>query len=92
MTAVLLFCIMAFNAVIMVPLYCTGDPIESDNYKLNDKLSKFSAATVLNITDTHYKMVFSFIAAIVIIPAFAFIMIYMFRKKYYSWKKRLNPM
>ena len=79
MTAVLLFCIMLFNAVIMVPLYCTGDPIVSDDYKLNDNISKFSVATILNITATHSKMVFSFFAAIVVIPAFAFIMIYKFR-------------
>ena len=79
MSAALLFVILLFNLVFMLPIYFTGDPIASDDYKTNDELSKFSAATVLNITDTHWKFVFSFVAAVVIIPIFAFFMIYQFR-------------
>lgn len=37
-------------------------------------------------------MIFAFICAIIVIPVFAIAMIYQFRKKYYSWKKRVNPM
>ena len=79
MTAVLLGFILLFNAVIMVPIYTTGDPILADDYHQNPELSLFSAATVLNITNTHSKMVFSFIAAVVVVPSFAFFMIYKFR-------------
>lgn len=32
MTSLLLFVITIFNAVIMVPIYVTGDPMPSDDY------------------------------------------------------------
>jgi len=76
MTAVLLLVITVFNLVIMVPIYVTGDPIPSDDYKLREGLSEMNAATILNCTASSGKMIFAFITAIVINPFFAFMMIY----------------
>lgn len=90
-SAYLLLVITIFNAVVIVPLYVTGDPMPSDNWKDND-MSKMNAATVLNITGKQPKMVFAYICAIVIIPILAFYMIFVFRQKYYAWKKRVTPM
>jgi len=92
MTAILLFGITIFNAVVMVPLYVTGDPMESDDFHLVVGMSKMNAATVLNITASHVKMIFAYICAVVVIPVFAIFMIYKFRQKYYGWKKRVDPM
>ena len=64
----------------------------SDDYNLNDGMSKMNAATILNITGSNKKMIFAYICAIVVIPSFAFAMIYRFRQKYYHWKKRVDPM
>ena len=91
MTASLLLCINLFNAVIMVPMYVTGDPIPSDNWKLTES-SSMNAATILNITANPAKMITAFVCAIVVIPFFAFFMIFKFRQKYYFWKKPLDPM
>ena len=55
-------------------------------------MSKMNAATILNITDNHGKMITAFICAVIVIPSFAFYMIFRFRQKYYFWKKRLDPM
>ena len=92
MAAVLCFVITAFNGVVMIPLYLTGEPMASDDHKQHESIATMSAATVLNITGTASKMIFAFIAAVVLIPALAITMIYMFRKKYYSWKQFSNPM
>ena len=78
-TAVLLLLITLFNAFIMVPLYTTGDPMPSDDYNLVDGMSKMNAATILNITGSDRKMIFAYICAVVVIPSFAFAMIYRFR-------------
>ena len=45
----MLFLITIFNAIVIVPLYSSGDPIPSDDYKLQD-MSVMNKATVLNIT------------------------------------------
>ena len=92
MAAFLLLIITIFNGFIMVPLYTTGDPMPSDDYNLVDGMSKMNAATILNITGSDKKMIFAYICAIVVIPSFAFAMIYRFRQKYYHWKKRVDPM
>ena len=92
MSAILLFFITIFNGFIMVPLYTTGDPMPSDDYHLVDAMSKMNAATILNITGSPSKMIFAYVCAIVLIPSFAFAMIYQFRQKYYHWKKRVDPM
>ena len=76
---------------IMLPLYLTGDPIPTDDWRLTD-LSSMNAATILNITANPGKMITAFVCAIVVIPFFAFFMIYKFRQKYYFWKKRIDPM
>ena len=55
-------------------------------------MSKMNAATILNITGSANKMIFAYICAIVVIPSFAFFMIYRFRQKYYHWKKNIDPM
>lgn len=91
-TAFLLFVINIFNAAVIVPMYVTGEPMPSDDYHLVENMSKMNAATVLNVTDTHWKMLFSYITAIVLIPFLAFFMIFTFRQKYYTWKKSINPM
>ena len=77
-SAYLLLVITVFNAVVIVPLYVTGDPMPSDDWKAND-LSKMNVATVLNVTGTQPKMIFAYICAIVIIPTMAFYMIFVFR-------------
>ena len=64
----------------------------SDDYHLVDGMSKMNAATVLNITAKHSKMIFAYICAVVVIPLLALFMIYKFRQKYYGWKRRLDPM
>ena len=92
MAAMLLLGITVFNGFIMVPLYTTGEPMPSDDYNLVDGMSNMNAATILNITGSSNKMIFAFICAIVVIPSFAFAMIYRFRQKYYHWKKRVDPM
>ena len=76
----------------MVPLYVTGDPMPSDDFHLVETMSSMNAATILNVTGTKGKMIFSYIVAIIIIPLFGYYMIYLFRQKYYSWKKKLDPM
>ena len=75
----------------MVPLYLTGDPMPSDDYKLQG-MSSMNAATILNVTGTHSKMFTAYICAIILIPGLAFFMIFKFRQKYYNWKKNINPM
>ena len=92
MTAKLLLGITLFNSIIMVPIYMTGEPMASDDYRLIETMSSMNQATVLNITATHPKMIFAYICAIILIPAFALFMVYSFRKKYYSWKKKIDPM
>ena len=77
--AVLLLIITIFNSFIMVPLYTTGDPMPSDDYHEVDGMSKMNAATILNITGSSKKMIFAYICAIVVIPSFAFAMVYRFR-------------
>lgn len=37
-------------------------------------------------------MVFAFLCAVIVIPALAFYMIFSFRKKYYEWKNKTDPM
>ena len=91
MTSWLLFFITLFNGIIMVPIYLTGEPMPSDDYKTVDSISEMSAATVLNITLTSSKMIFTYISAIVIVPAVALFMIYKFRERYYLWKKPIDP-
>ena len=91
-TACLLVIICIFNAVVMIPLYVTGEPMDSDNYKLDEGMSRMNSATVLNITATHSKMLFSYFCAVIFIPLLGFYMIYRFRAKYYNWKKKVNPM
>ena len=78
-SSVLLFVITLFNCVVMVPLYVTGDPMPSDDYHLVETMSSMNAATILNVTGTKGKMIFSYIVAIIIIPTIAFYMIYAFR-------------
>ena len=90
--ALLLFSITVFNGFVMVPLYTTGDPMPSDDYQLVDGMSNMNAATILNITGSAHKMIFAYICAIVVIPSFAFYMIFRFRQKYYHWKKNIDPM
>ena len=92
MSAILLACITLFNCVFMVPLYVTGEPMPSDDYRLVETMSKMNAATILNVTGTEYKMILAYICAVVLIPIAAFYMINKFRNKYYAWKKPLNPM
>ena len=92
MTSYLLLTITLFNGVVMVPLYVTGDALPSDDFKQVEDMSKMNAATILNITATPWKMISAYFVALVVIPSFAYYMIYEFRKKYYSWKKRVNPM
>ena len=92
MTSFLLLGITLFNSIVMVPIYLTGEPMASDDYRLIDTMSNMNAATVLNITATHPKMIFAYICAIIVIPASALLMVYSFRKKYYSWKKKIDPM
>ena len=79
MAAMLLLGITVINGFIMVPLYTTGEPMPSDDYNLVDGMSNMNAATILNITGSSNKMIFAFICAIVVIPSFAFAMIYRFR-------------
>ena len=79
MAAVLLLSITVFNGFVMVPLYTTGDPMPSDDYSLVEGMSKMNAATILNITGSANKMIFAYICAIVVIPSFAFAMVYRFR-------------
>ena len=78
MSAVLLLCITVFNCVIMLPMYLTGDPIPTDDWRLTD-LSSMNAATILNITANEGKMITAFVCAILVVPSFAFFMIYKFR-------------
>ena len=56
MTAKLCLVICLFNALIMVPIYVTGDPMTGDDYHIVPTISKMSAATVLNITNSELKM------------------------------------
>lgn len=79
MSAILCFVITIFNGVVMVPIYLTGEPMASDDYKKVDTISKMSAATVLNITSTPSKMIFAYVCAVVVIPGLAITMIYKFR-------------
>lgn len=79
MVAKLLAGITVFNSFVMVPLYTMGEPMPSDDYNLVDGMSKMNAATILNITGSANKMVFAYICAIIVIPSFAFAMIYRFR-------------
>jgi len=92
MTAILCFVITIFNGVVMVPIYLTGDPMASDDYKLVETIPEMSAATVLNITGTTWKMIFSFVSAVMFVPGLAITMIYKFRQKYYGWKQYRNAM
>ena len=71
----------------MVPIYVTGEPIPSDDYREVATISNMSAATVLNITETSSKMAFAYFCALIVIPSLVGIMLYRFRTKYYSWKK-----
>ena len=64
----------------------------SDDYRLIETMSSMNQATVLNVTATHPKMLFAYFCAIILIPALALFMVYSFRKKYYSWKKKIDPM
>lgn len=91
-TSVLLFVITLFNCVVMVPLYATGEPMASDDFHIVAGMSKMNAATVLNITARHDKMIFAYICAVVVIPLLPLFMIFKFRQKYYGWKRRMNPM
>jgi len=91
-SAFLLFAISIFNCIVMVPMYVTGEPMPSDDYRLVEGMSVMNAATVLNVTGTHSKMVTAYVCAVVLIPGMAFFMIYKFRQKYYIWKKSINPM
>ena len=92
MSAILCFVITIFNGIILVPIYLTGEPMPSDDYKKVDTIPEMSAATVLNITSTPSKMIFAYICAIIVIPVFAITMIYKFRQKYFAWKQHTNAM
>ena len=76
----------------MVPIYATGDPMASDDYKLIESISTMGAATILNVTATAPKMRFAFISSMFVVPAFACLMLYRFRDKYYSLKQRIDPL
>ena len=92
MLALLMLAITIFNAIVIVPMYLTGDPMPSDDYLTVDGMSKMDAATILNITGTTPKMVFAYVCAIGILPCFAFYMVYSLRQKYYDWKVKVDPM
>ena len=70
--------IFAFDLVVMVPLYQSGDPMEADDYRTHDSLSSMNAITVLNITANKNKMIFAYVVAVFIVPSFAFFMLYKF--------------
>jgi hypothetical protein len=78
-SAFLCFSISIFNGIVMVPMYVTGEPMPSDDYRLVEGMSSMNAATVLNITGTHSKMVTAYVCAVILIPGMAFFMIYKFR-------------
>ena len=90
-TSQLLLLITVFNMVIMVPLYVTGEPMESDDYRLLETISDMTAGTILNVTANRGKMIFAYFCAVFLIPSLAFGMIYQFRRRYYRWKKKPNP-
>lgn len=70
--------ITLFNLCVMIPIYVSGDPLTDDDYKVNSELSSMNLLTVLNITENTSKMVFAYSVAVVLIPIFAFFMLYKF--------------
>jgi hypothetical protein len=66
-----------YALVFLYPIYASGDP--SANYRLTfrDNMNKL---TIANVTDNDGKMVFAYFSAVFIIPIWAFVALWYYRK------------
>jgi len=47
--------------------------------------------TVINVTNNSGKMMFTYFSSLLLISGFGFTLIFKYRQKYESWRKKLDP-
>lgn len=77
--------ITVIDVVIFFPLYATGHPTSKDKWSTMNRL------TFLNITANDGKCIFVYVFTLLVISALAFLVLYWFQRKYYSYKEKLDP-
>ena len=84
-------CYSILNFFLMIPIYASGKPDDTEVMDNNtDSIMDF--LTVLNITGSEGKMIFTYLIALFVIPGMAVYMIHLYREKYEGWKKKVDPM
>lgn len=83
------FVITVIDVVIFFPLYATGDGTTS--HDSTTQWSTMNTLTFLNITNNDGKCIFVYVFTLLVISALSLIMLYWFRRKYYSYKQKLDP-
>ena len=83
--------ISVMNLIFMVPIYASGKPSDTEVVDNNTE-SIMDFLTVLNVTASDAKMIFTYLIALLIIPGAAMYMIHQYRLKYEGWKKKVDPM
>lgn len=71
-----------FNAIFMIPMFISGDPVAN----LPLKPTIMNTVTVINVTNNDGKMMFTYFSSIVFVSLCGFSLIYQYRQKYEGWK------
>ena len=79
-----------FNLVLLIPIYGTGSPVPTDNWKENNE-SSMNNWTVLNITANEGKFTFVYLYTMFVVSGIAYCMVIFYQKKYEMYKDTISP-
>jgi len=78
--------ISIYNAIFMVPMFVSGTAAPNPL-----KPTIMNTITVINVTNNPGKMMFTYFSSLLLISGFGFTLIFKYRQKYESWRKKLDP-